>query len=51
MNKIKAEHVIAGIGLLASAAIAVENYYEHPTYGRGLQALYAAGRAAIFYGV
>lgn len=50
MSKIKAEHVVAGLGLLASAAIAIENYYEHPTYGRGLQAFYAAGRAAIFFG-
>lgn len=50
MQKIKTEHVIAGIVLLVSAGIAIENYYEHPTYGRGLQALYAVGRASLFFG-
>ncbi|MBV8081860.1 MAG: hypothetical protein JO293_03075 [Candidatus Eremiobacteraeota bacterium] len=37
--KIRAHHVlIAAVGVI-SAAAAVEQYYEHPTYGRGLQAL------------
>lgn len=37
----KPRHVlVAAIGLL-SAAAAVQAFYEHPTYGRGLQAFAA----------
>jgi hypothetical protein len=33
------------LGLVAFAAVAVERFYEHPTRGRGLQALLAALQA------
>jgi hypothetical protein len=41
----KDKHVIAGCVLFVGALIAIENFYEHPTYGTGLQALYAALKA------
>jgi hypothetical protein len=34
----KTHHVLIGVAAVATAAIAIENFYEHPTYGRGLQA-------------
>ena len=40
-------YVLTAVGVVLSAAGAVQAFYEHPTYGRGLQALLAvisAGR-------
>ena len=47
MSKIKAHHVILSGVVLLGAAVAVERFYEHPTYGNGLQAAYAAAKAAL----
>jgi hypothetical protein len=40
-------YALTAVGVILSAAGAVQAFYEHPTYGRGLQALLAvisAGR-------
>jgi len=43
----KTYHVVSGIVAVTFFIVAVERWYEHPTYGRGVAALYAAARAAI----
>lgn len=37
----KIKHVAMTLVAVGSAAIAVETFYEHPTFGRGIQALLA----------
>ena len=41
MKKIKSEYLLSAVIGLLLAAASVEAFYEHPTYGRGLQALAA----------
>jgi hypothetical protein len=43
----KTQHVVGSGIAIVVLIIAVERWYEHPTYGRGVTALYAAARAAI----
>ena len=35
------------IGSIAGALIAVDRFYQHPTYGNGLQAAWAAASALL----
>lgn len=44
----KPQHLATAAIALIGLAVAVENFYEHPTYGRGLQAAFAAINAAKF---
>jgi hypothetical protein len=41
MKKIKPEYILTAVIGILSTTGAVEAFYEHPTYGRGLQALFA----------
>lgn len=43
----KIQHFVGGGIAIAVLFIAAERWYEHPTYGRGVAALYAAARAVI----
>ena len=43
----KTQHFVGGGIAVVVLIIAVERWYEHPTYGRGMAALLAAARAAI----
>ncbi len=36
---------LKALGAVAAVLIAVESFYEHPTYGRGLKALFAVIQA------
>jgi hypothetical protein len=37
----KPKHVVITVVAVGMAALAVEAFYEHPTFGRGIQALLA----------
>jgi hypothetical protein len=43
----KTQHVAGGAIAVILAVIAVEKWYVHPTFGRGVSALIAATQAAI----
>ena len=43
----KTQHIVGGAVAVVLAVIAVEKWYEHPTFGRGVSALIAATQAAI----
>jgi hypothetical protein len=43
----KTQHIAGGVIAVALFIVAAERWYEHPTYGRGVVALIAAGRAAL----
>jgi len=47
MSKIKAHHVLLTVIAVLGAAVAIERFYEHPTYGNGLEAALAAAKAAV----
>jgi hypothetical protein len=40
----KLEHVLYAAAGLIGTVLLVERFYEHPTFGRGMQALFAALR-------
>ena len=42
----KKHHGLTLLGVIM-LAIAIDNLYEHPTYGNGLQALYALIKAGL----
>ena len=46
----KLEHAIITAGTVVLAAVFVERYFHHPTYGDGLRAAYAVARAALVIG-
>jgi hypothetical protein len=46
----KTQHVIGALLTLLVAIVAVEAFYEHPTYGRGVKAIIAVANAAIAIG-
>jgi hypothetical protein len=47
MKKVKTHHVFIVTVAVLGAAIGVEKFYSHPTYGNGLDAALAAARAAL----
>ncbi|HEY1977704.1 MAG TPA: hypothetical protein VGG89_14215 [Candidatus Baltobacteraceae bacterium] len=46
----KAQHVLGVVASVAIAAVLVETFYQHPTYGNGIQAAYAVAKAALAIG-
>lgn len=50
MKNVKAVHILGAIALVLTAGWAIENFYEHPTYGNGLQAFAAVTRAIVGLG-
>jgi hypothetical protein len=41
-SPVKLKHALAIAGVVVTAGVAIEKYYEHPTLGNGLQAFLAA---------
>jgi hypothetical protein len=48
-NTMKINPQLVGLLALAGAVVAIERFYEHPTYGRGIQALAAVLQAAAAF--
>jgi hypothetical protein len=46
----KTQHAIAVSLTLMAAIVAVEAFYRHRTYGRGMSALIAVASAAVAFG-
>jgi len=43
----KGQHALFAVLGVAGAVLAIERFYEHPTYGRGLSAFLAMVQAGI----
>jgi hypothetical protein len=46
---VKTVHVLYAAGIILLAAAALEQLYEHPSYGRGLKALVAVVQAGALF--
>jgi hypothetical protein len=46
----KIEWALTSVASVVVAAILVERYYHHPTYGHGVQAALAVAKAALAIG-
>lgn len=47
MKSVRPHHMILAALTILGAVVAVERFYSHPTYGNGLEAAYAALKAAV----